>query len=104
MMSTVISTQSDLDRAIKDSVTASAPIEGIKIEVSSSYLNKIKTSKTEMTTLIECVIEDAPHQVQKPELTGKAKALLDKDPQKFIERHGQSVLPLIRFASVSFIR
>jgi len=87
-----IETQSDLETAIKNSVSASAPIEGVKVEVSASYLHQVKVSDKQMSTLIEMIIEDPPRKpTSTPKLSAEASAFLSRPdgPQNFTKRYGE---------------
>jgi len=85
-----IEDQSTLDNTIKVSVSVTAPIEGVGVEVSASYLSHLKVSETRMCMIIETTIEDPPQLANGPfKLTEEAKEYLKaKGPTSFLEKYG----------------
>ena len=86
-----IEDQSTLDNTIKDSVSATVPIEGVGVEVSASYLSQLKVSNTRMCMIIEETIEDPPQLASGPfKLTEEAKEYLKaKGPTSFLDKYGE---------------
>ena len=86
-----IETQSELDDYIKDSVSVAAPIQGVDVKVSASYLNKLKVSDTQMCIVIEAKIMDPSFQAEGPfKLTEDAKGYLERNGSKeFLNKYGE---------------
>ncbi|GAA5836022.1 hypothetical protein JCM11251_006628 [Rhodosporidiobolus azoricus] len=83
-------TTSDVKTVIDSKVKARAPIKGIPVAVTASYLREVKVSETEMVTLLDTTYDTLPQIVADnvPKFTSEAQALLDSDPHKFAERYG----------------
>jgi len=86
-----VTTSDELKSRIKADVNATIPLEGAKIEATSSYLRSIQTSNTSFVQIIEEVIEDAPVKADTGKLKLKPEALklLKENVEEFQQKYGE---------------
>lgn len=87
-----IETLEELKQAIKSEVKASVPIQGVRVEASSSFLKSVKLSNKNLLQVVQHVIEEPLKRAtfQELKLTSQAVTLLGEvdGPKKFQERYG----------------
>ncbi|BGP17211.1 hypothetical protein JCM10213_001374 [Rhodosporidiobolus nylandii] len=85
----MLRTEADVQKAMEHALDVSAPIEGVPVSASAGYLSDIKTSKTEMSSILETSFEpDAQFLEKTPIFTDKARELLDRSPEEFERAYG----------------
>ncbi|MCJ1396857.1 hypothetical protein MMC11_000047 [Xylographa trunciseda] len=86
-----ITTSEELKSRIKADVNATIPLEGAKIEATSSYLRSVQTSKTSLVQILEEIIEDPPVRAKTEQLKLKPDALklLKKSVEEFQQKYGE---------------
>ncbi|GAA5890751.1 hypothetical protein JCM6882_000644 [Rhodosporidiobolus microsporus] len=87
---TKLRTTRDVEKVVNNRVKARAPVKGLPVAVTATYLREVKVSDTEMVTLIDTTYDTLPQIVpaNTAQFTKEAEEILAADPHKFAERYG----------------
>lgn len=97
----IITSEKDYEQEITAGASTNLNIGGFQLSASASYRSKVRYSATSMTILAHCYREDDGYvNLSSGALKEDAKALLEQNPNKFVDTYGQYYVSGIKRGSL----